>query len=806
MFQRHMHLFDECRNIINKKYPSISKQDFAICITELYEAGVNKHIATLNKGAEIDYIKSLLDIILYKFAPKEAFLCESGRFMLREVLAIQLVEPLIQEFIDSHVLNEILIDVLEPSLPLSIIQQKWNEALLCVEDTSSLNPSLEDPSIPSNIKQHDGQKEAAYENMTEESCATHLKINGENSMSAYSLLEQEDDSLSGSNIIRFNKFDERSSAPVYGSKSVRDHEKLIVKNLTDSCSSLPSFSSKLQDDTDIFSLNNPNPETSSWGICPSSDSEVFLGRSFLEMPRNQDDISEQVKVKLKILSDAVIPPSPSSCFDKSDSSKPSLDVLKNPKEKPYKSISNISDKNEHRKSISALSESYQFQALQVHKSGEEGVFYDTAPSCPTCMEMTLLASPFKNQSGGVVFNVDKKVKVYEHDCGLNSQHYFYPALIEKENITLDTKDDESFISCNNYQNELLDHQSDVINSADKKNMANYQQSFDIVSSQSDTGSSSDSTPTYQSIKKSTSFSDQIHVKENQNFVRKHRVRSTSASTFKSVFEKSLSINLDKVKVKKSLKKKTKNVVFKLFKKGPDISKKTVNSNQSVIKKVHSSKDAISKAKTDKISKIFKSSLTRKEESEIQKLESSSISTSKTKFHSIPENESDKLGVERDSFMGNFVEEIAHEINEDDIFFEEYQDANSQCYSSSPETVRVDPLSKVIAVTDKGYDVLSVKSARSVKSNESKVSSEKSSDNLANSKERVVKKETYIPIYEGQVIMPHPSKLPAAWLYPIQMISIPSTEIAYEKGWEPGINKYTLYNIHVSLLFSDLFSN
>ena len=47
-------------------------------------------------------------------------------------------------------------------------------------------------------------------------------------------------------------------------------------------------------------------------------------------------------------------------------------------------------------------------------------------------------------------------------------------------------------------------------------------------------------------------------------------------------------------------------------------------------------------------------------------------------------------------------------------------------------------------------------------------------------------------------MPHPSKIPAAWLYPIQMISIPSTEVAFEKGWEPGINKYTLYGIHVSL--------
>ena len=48
-------------------------------------------------------------------------------------------------------------------------------------------------------------------------------------------------------------------------------------------------------------------------------------------------------------------------------------------------------------------------------------------------------------------------------------------------------------------------------------------------------------------------------------------------------------------------------------------------------------------------------------------------------------------------------------------------------------------------------------------------------------------------------MPHPSKLPASWMYPMQMVSIPSTEEAEEKGWEPGINKYTLYQIHVRIL-------
>ncbi len=56
----------------------------------------------------------------------------------------------------------------------------------------------------------------------------------------------------------------------------------------------------------------------------------------------------------------------------------------------------------------------------------------------------------------------------------------------------------------------------------------------------------------------------------------------------------------------------------------------------------------------------------------------------------------------------------------------------------------------------------------------------------------------IPIFEGDMILPQAGDVQVSgWLYPMQMISIPKTEVAFEKGWEPGGNKYTLYSIHVS---------
>ncbi len=85
-----------------------------------------------------------------------------------------------------------------------------------------------------------------------------------------------------------------------------------------------------------------------------------------------------------------------------------------------------------------------------------------------------------------------------------------------------------------------------------------------------------------------------------------------------------------------------------------------------------------------------------------------------------------------------------------------------------------------------------------------------SEDETKNEQNAIKTDGIIPIFEGEVILPHPGKIPvSAWMYPMQMISIPTTEVAFEKGWEPGGNKYTLYNIHVScvsLSFNNMVYN
>ena len=216
MFQRHLKVFDECQSIVLRKYPTIQENDFEICMVELYEAAVNKHIGTNNKGLEIDFLKSSLDMLLYKYLLKDAFSCESGRFMLREVLAIQLLEPIVKDVTDSYFVNQAIIDLLEPSIPLPILIKAYESALFEIENKEmQLEKEMENEQDEIN-SEHEAQYESSHEDAKE--IKTKKEVRKRKSLRDYSSLETNEAFL------RFHNLDRKTANPVYGVKSVRDHE------------------------------------------------------------------------------------------------------------------------------------------------------------------------------------------------------------------------------------------------------------------------------------------------------------------------------------------------------------------------------------------------------------------------------------------------------------------------------------------------------------------------------------------------------------------------------------------------------
>ena len=246
VFQKHIKTFDECQVIVQKKYPNLGDEDFETLISELYEEAVVPHIATHSKGSELDYLKTLLDMLLHKYVSRETFSCLSGRFLLREILAIQCLEPLVQIITDPHFVNDIVIDILEPSIPLSVILKQWEDANKEIEDKE-----IEDEASKSFDVIECSSPETNYESTQENVIKTKIKTKTEKTkqrnrklrgrpkakkkiFEGESSADSDESDVDRSNMFRFDKLDMKTSYPVYGSTSARDHEKNNKQDKLDS--------------------------------------------------------------------------------------------------------------------------------------------------------------------------------------------------------------------------------------------------------------------------------------------------------------------------------------------------------------------------------------------------------------------------------------------------------------------------------------------------------------------------------------------------------------------------------------------
>lgn len=865
VFQRHIKTFDECQTIIQTKYPNLPEKDFALLISELYQEAAVPHTATLSKGNELDYLKSLVDILLHKFLPTETFSCLSGRFLLREILAIQCLEPLVKKITDAHFVNEIVIDILEPSVPLSIILKQWELAMKEIEHEEDEKDQVNIVSAGENTS-----PETAYESTREQD----LKISPKKiskirknrkprvrSKSKKKLFSLPDDSSAedtdnnkddAKEWIRFDKLDTKTSYPVYGSTSARDHErsrdKLILQlqnsngdELEPIDSGRASFGrepSPQNSDNEVI-CGSPPAKRSEWAMCPPSRADVFRHPSFYGMPLKQDDFKEQIKAKVHAADlTNIISLMPSMtciepCLRKSQTkSITSMDIPTNgdltrnfensvdgsvtmnfqrkQQQVPFTLVKEKSTKDEEvKKSTDESSE-----IVRVHKCGEDGAFYEIAPSCPTCIEMTSLASPYQNEKAQIVLSEkeikerekkDRGRKSYEHECGLDTEH-FCNAEAETESITIDPMipDDDSYVSCSDLlRNNLSD------NSVSSGTLLASAETFGESEQLSDEGTQTSSFDNISDVSLASRSDlspdmsiDYEMIPGSWKRARRRKLsHAASVQTFKTAIEdeslfdenarhKSLSSNsLDGLNRTKTFDKKFIHFFRKGIQKLPSRKKKSKSTSQN------KDQEHVKNSKTMKGKRRSMLYGNHVRDDEL-KIESSSISTSPTKFNSLPEYSSSIHTAWKDP--KDLVEEEGLEIGEDDdVIFDGMMSQRPYL----PPTV-VDPLSKEIAVTDM-KDLPN--DIRSVKSLEIKTSNSPLLGTAGTGNEVVHDPTSIIPIFEGEVIMPHPSKLPAAWLYPIQMISIPSTEVAYENRWEPGINKYTLYIIHYDIrIWPDLY--
>ncbi|XP_078585050.1 uncharacterized protein LOC144867149 [Branchiostoma floridae x Branchiostoma japonicum] len=114
----HRHLFTtkEARRLL-KTQPNFFKSDLdsESSLFAAYEKVAKIHIALQSQAVELDYLRSIAEVLLYVVFPVSTFRCESGKELVREILTCQLILPVVNMVSDPDWLNQKIFQILSPS-------------------------------------------------------------------------------------------------------------------------------------------------------------------------------------------------------------------------------------------------------------------------------------------------------------------------------------------------------------------------------------------------------------------------------------------------------------------------------------------------------------------------------------------------------------------------------------------------------------------------------------------------------------------------------------------------------------------
>ena len=114
VFHGHLERFNKAMAVVKAKDPklrlSISSSQL-LCQT--YESQIPSKPPSLSSPtAELNYLRNVIDSLLAAMIPKDTYGCDTGRFILREILTVQVMVPLVGLLTDPDWISQAVIDVL----------------------------------------------------------------------------------------------------------------------------------------------------------------------------------------------------------------------------------------------------------------------------------------------------------------------------------------------------------------------------------------------------------------------------------------------------------------------------------------------------------------------------------------------------------------------------------------------------------------------------------------------------------------------------------------------------------------------
>ena len=310
VFHGHLERFNKAMAIVKAKDPklrlSISSSQL-LCQT--YKSQLACEPPSLSKpAAELSYLRNVIDSLLVAMIPKDTFSCDPGRFILREILTIKVVEPLVRLLTDPDWIGEAVIEVLSGEEDGVVSKSKVVGESLDVKKSDNVDDV--EPELSKEI-----HPLPLVENATKVTVAAQAKPQSEETMEM-PRKESMEDMGERIEIISPGHCEENSDfhwsvssqrQPPVGESQHDNTDSFLVISVDESGENsmderMPNGRNWSTEVVPPSSVDNPTSGSlsSSWGVFPSSQDDSFNTLSFEDMKANLPKYEGNVDVGTKL--------------------------------------------------------------------------------------------------------------------------------------------------------------------------------------------------------------------------------------------------------------------------------------------------------------------------------------------------------------------------------------------------------------------------------------------------------------------------------------------------------------------------
>lgn len=308
VFHGHLERFNKAMAVVKAIDPklrlSISSSQL-LCQT--YKSLVSEPPSLSKSAAELNYLRIVIDSLLAAMIPKDTFSFNTGRFILREILAVQVVEPLVCLLTDPDWIGEAVIDILSDDEKAEVNKSKVVGDSVVVKESDNLDNVVE-PALSEEI-----HALSLEENIT--TVAAQSKPQKEETVKILRKESMEDvgeriEIMSPGHCEESSDFQwsvtSQRQPPVGESQHDNAESFLVIsvdesgENSMEECSpNGRNWSTEVVPPSSVDNLTSCSL-SSSWGVCPSSQDESFNTQSFEHIKSNLPKFEGNVDVGSKL--------------------------------------------------------------------------------------------------------------------------------------------------------------------------------------------------------------------------------------------------------------------------------------------------------------------------------------------------------------------------------------------------------------------------------------------------------------------------------------------------------------------------